>query len=54
MVTYQIALGPEFDLLPVDAEKALLGSPLHQLVIVTLFNRLTRQQRRRGPRLVRR
>ena len=48
MVTYQIALGPEFDLLPDDTEEALLGSPLHQLVIVTLFNSLTRQQRRRG------
>jgi Uma2 family endonuclease len=48
MVTYQSTLGPEFDLLPDDTEEALLGSPRHQLVIVTLFNSLTRQQRRRG------
>jgi Uma2 family endonuclease len=48
MVTHEIALGPEFDFLPDDTEESLLGTPLHQLVIVTLFNSLMRFARRTG------
>ena len=48
MVTDQIALGRAFDHLPDDTEESLLGTPLHQLVIVTLFDSLSRHRRRNG------
>jgi Uma2 family endonuclease len=41
MVTYPIALGPEFDLLLDDTEESLLGTTLHQQIIVTLVNGLS-------------
>lgn len=46
MVADQIALGTAFDHLLDDTEESLLGTPLHQLVIVTLFDSLTRHSRR--------
>jgi Uma2 family endonuclease len=41
MVTYPIALGPEFDLLVDDTEESLLGTTLHQQIIVALVNGLS-------------
>jgi Uma2 family endonuclease len=41
-----VALGAEFDALPDDTEEALLGSMLHQRVIVSDVNSLTRVSKR--------
>jgi Uma2 family endonuclease len=46
MVANAVMLGPEFDLLPDDTEEALLGSMLHQRVIVSDVNSLTRYSKR--------
>jgi hypothetical protein len=46
MVANAVRLGPEFDLLPDDTEEALLGSMLHQRVIVSDVNSLTRYSKR--------
>lgn len=46
MVTQMVALGPEFALLPDDTEEALMGSMLHQRVIVGTVNSATRHSRR--------
>ena len=46
MVLKMVALGAEFDALPDDTEEALLGSMLHQRVIVSDVNSLTRHSRR--------
>lgn len=46
MVLKMVALGAEFDTLPDDTEEALLGSMLHQRVIVSGVNSLTRASRR--------
>lgn len=48
MVTYQIALGPEFDFLPDDTEESLLGSTIHQDAIVVAQDSLRRNSRRKG------
>lgn len=40
MVTRTVALGPEFDTLPNDTEKTLMGTSLHQAAIVTLYTSL--------------
>jgi Uma2 family endonuclease len=45
-VTKGVALGPEFDFLADDTEEALLGSMLHQRVIVSEVNSLTRHSKR--------
>jgi Uma2 family endonuclease len=46
VVLHMVALGPEFDLLPDDTEEALLGSMLHQRVLVSDVNSLTRYSKR--------
>jgi Uma2 family endonuclease len=46
MVAHMVVLGPEFDLLPDDTEEALLGSMIHQGVIVSSVNSLGRVNRR--------
>ena len=46
MVTDQFVLGAEFDFLCDDTEESILGTPIHQLVIVTLFDSLSRHRRR--------
>lgn len=46
MVLKMVALGAEFDALPDDTEEALLGSMLHQRVIVSDVNSLTRVSKR--------
>jgi Uma2 family endonuclease len=46
VVLHMVALGPEFDLLPDDTEEALSGSMLHQRVIVSDVNSLTRYSKR--------
>jgi Uma2 family endonuclease len=48
MVTYQIALGPQFDLAPDDTEETLVGSTAHQDAIVALTTGLRLCARRRG------
>jgi Uma2 family endonuclease len=48
VVLHMVALGPEFDLLPDDTEEALLGSMLHQRVIVSDVNSLSRYSKRAG------
>jgi len=52
MVLHSVApgvlLGPEFDRLTDDTEEALLGSMLHQRVIVSDVNSLTRYSKRAG------
>jgi Uma2 family endonuclease len=46
MVVNAVVLGPELDWLPDDTEEALLGSMLHQRVIVSDVNSLTRYSKR--------
>ncbi len=46
MVAHMVALGPEFALLPDDTEEALMGSMLHQRVIVSSVNSATRHSHR--------
>jgi Uma2 family endonuclease len=46
MVTYRIALGPDLDWLPDDTEESLLGTTVHQGVIVTLDTGLNLYKRR--------
>ena len=45
MVTGVIALGPELDWLPDDTEESLLGTSVHQMVIVSLDNCIDRVKR---------
>lgn len=46
MVAKAVRLGPELDGLPDDTEEALLGSMLHQRVIVSNVNSLSRHNKR--------
>jgi Uma2 family endonuclease len=48
MVTYRIALGPEFDLAPDDTEETLVGSTAHQDAIVAATTGLRLCARRRN------
>jgi Uma2 family endonuclease len=48
MVTRTIALGPELDWLPDDTEESLLGTSIHQAVIVILDTCLNYFRRRAG------
>ncbi len=48
MVARTVVLGPELDWLPDDTEESLVGTILHQQVIVSTVNSVTRLNRQRN------